>query len=80
MASFHKETVKALGELVAAAGLNHPKELRAHHFVRRSSDATVTFRELYHTLELGELLAGTDEQRFPRGLDHGQCRQLRGER
>jgi glutamate synthase domain-containing protein 2 len=64
VASFHKETVKALGELVAAAGLNHPRELRAHHFVRRASDATVTFRELYRTLEPGELLAGTDDPRF----------------
>src|SRR5262245_35225895 len=64
VASFHKETVKALGELVAAAGLDHPRELRSHHFVRRASDATVTFMELYRCLEPGELLAGTSDPRF----------------
>jgi hypothetical protein len=37
VASFHKETVKALSELVAAAGLDHPRELRSHHFVRRAT-------------------------------------------
>ena len=64
VASFHKETVKALGELVAAAGLDHPRDLRSHHFVRRASDATVTFMELYRCLEPGELLTGTDDPRF----------------
>ena len=64
VASFHKETVKALGELVAAAGLDHPRELRSHHFVRRASDATVTFMELYRCLEPGELLTGTSDTRF----------------
>jgi glutamate synthase domain-containing protein 2 len=64
VASFHKETVKALGELVAAAGLDHPRELRAHHFVRRATHGTVSFAELYRPLEPGELIAGTADPRF----------------
>jgi hypothetical protein len=64
VASFHKETVKALGELIAAAGLEHPRELRAHHFVRRATHGTVTFAELYRCLDPGELLAGTQDPRF----------------
>lgn len=64
VANFHKETVLALGELIAAAGLHHPRELRAHHFVTRAEDCTLTFRELYGGLEPGELLAGTDNPRF----------------
>jgi hypothetical protein len=64
VANFHRETVKALGELVAAAGLDHPRELHSHHLVRRSSNATVTFMELYRCLEPGELLAGTADARF----------------
>lgn len=64
VASFHKETVKALGELIAAAGLDHPRQLRSHHFVTRVEDCTLTFRELYGGLEPGELLAGTDNPRF----------------
>jgi glutamate synthase domain-containing protein 2 len=35
VASFHKETVKALADLVAAAGLDHPSQLRPYHFMRR---------------------------------------------
>lgn len=64
VASFHRETVKALGELIAAAGLDHPRELRSHHFVTRTKDRTVTFMELYRSLEPGALLAGTDDPRF----------------
>ena len=34
---FHQNTLKALAELIAAAGLTHPSELRPHHLVRRVS-------------------------------------------
>lgn len=64
VANFHKETVLALGALIAPAGLDHPNELRAHHFVTRVEDRTMTFRELYGCLKPGELLAGTDSTRF----------------
>ena len=33
--NFHNETLKALKELVEAAGLNHPGEIDAPHIVRR---------------------------------------------
>jgi glutamate synthase domain-containing protein 2 len=65
VASFHRETVKALAELVAAAGLGHPGELRPHHFMRRAApDRVVTFAEQFRFLEPGELLAETDDHRF----------------
>jgi glutamate synthase domain-containing protein 2 len=65
VASFHRETVKALAELIAAAGLTHPCELRPHHFMRRAApDRVVTFAEQYRFLEPGELLSGTDDRRF----------------
>ncbi len=37
VASFHRETLKALAELIAAAGLTHPRELRPRHFMRRAA-------------------------------------------
>ena len=37
MASFHRETIKALSELIGAAGLDNPKELKPHHFMRRAA-------------------------------------------
>src|SRR5262249_57019524 len=65
VANFHRETVKALGELIGAAGLDHPNQLRPQHFMRRAAaDRVVTFADLYRLLEPGELLAGTDHPRF----------------
>jgi glutamate synthase domain-containing protein 2 len=59
VANFHRETVKALAELIAAAGIEHPKELSPHHFMRRAAaDRVVTFAEQYHILKPGELLRG----------------------
>lgn len=63
--SFHKQTLHALAELVAAAGLEHPGQFRRHHFLRRLTDHKVaSFAELYPQLEPGELLRGTNDPRF----------------
>ncbi|HYD15517.1 MAG TPA: FMN-binding glutamate synthase family protein [Hyphomicrobium sp.] len=65
VAQFHKETVKALAELIAAAGLNHPHDLKPQHFMHRAApDRVVTFAELYKPLRPGELLTGTTDPRF----------------
>ena len=62
---FHAATLEALNELVAAAGLAHPSELRAEHFSRRISPSVVkSFAELYPPLTPGALLTGTDDPRF----------------
>ena len=39
--NYHQETLKALKELVQAAGLQHPGEISAHHIVRRGNDHKV---------------------------------------
>jgi glutamate synthase domain-containing protein 2 len=57
VASFHRETIKALTELIAAAGLSHPDDLRPTHFMQRAApDRSISFEELYHCMEPGELL------------------------
>jgi hypothetical protein len=62
---FHAATLETLNELVAAAGLAHPSELRAEHFSRRISPSVVkNFAELYPPLAPGALLTGTDDSRF----------------
>lgn len=62
---FHRETIRALAELIAAAGLEHPGELRPHHFMHRAApDRVETFAQLYHQLTPGELLSGTADPRF----------------
>ncbi len=58
VANFHKNTIHALGELVGAAGLAHPSELKPHHFLRRaSSDRVISFAQQYEMLAPGQLLA-----------------------
>jgi glutamate synthase domain-containing protein 2 len=70
VANFHRETVKALAELIAAAGLDHPSELRPYHFMRRTGpDRIVSFSELYRFLEPGELLFGTNHSLFREAWD-----------
>ena len=52
VANFHRATVAALAELVAAAGLERPSQLQGYHFSRRiSQNLTATFAELYPELQ-----------------------------
>jgi glutamate synthase domain-containing protein 2 len=63
--NFHAATLAALAELVAAAGLDHPREFTPAHFCRRiSAREVVTYDTLYPTLREGELIDGTDDPRF----------------
>lgn len=63
--NFHRNTVHALADLLAAAGLDAPDKLGPHHLVRRISSAEIRlFSQLYAFLEPGQLLAG----RAPAGL------------
>jgi glutamate synthase domain-containing protein 2 len=58
VASFQRNTLHALAELVAAAGLSHPSELMPHHFLRRaSSDRVISLAEQYERLAPGQLAA-----------------------
>lgn len=57
VSSFHGNTLKALAELLAAAGLQHPNQLRPHHIARRISNGEVrVLSALFPDLEKGELL------------------------
>jgi len=58
--NFHRNTLRALSELVSAAGLDHPSKLSAEHIVRRISGNEVKLlANLFPFLKRGELLAGT---------------------
>lgn len=60
VANFHRNTLHALKELLQAAGLRHPSELRSHHIMRRVSSFHVQpLSDLLEYLEPGDLLAGT---------------------
>jgi len=56
---FHDNTVKALADILAAAGLEHPSELGPHHLARRISISEIKqFSELHTFLKPGVLLEG----------------------
>ncbi|WP_300617559.1 FMN-binding glutamate synthase family protein [Dokdonella sp.] len=69
VAAFHENTLKALKELIQAAGLGHPDELGPEHVIRRvSANEVRSLATLYPFLEPGELLVRVPEhavfQRF----------------
>ncbi|HVI60148.1 MAG TPA: FMN-binding glutamate synthase family protein [Luteimonas sp.] len=59
---FHENTVKALRDLLCAAGLEHPGQLGPEHILRRVSPTEVrSLAALYRFLEPGELLGRIPE-------------------
>lgn len=65
VASFHRHSVHALAELIAAAGLDHPRELLPHHVWHRVSPIEVkALDRIYTFLEAGVLLDAPDETSY----------------
>jgi glutamate synthase domain-containing protein 2 len=59
---FHQNTVKALRELLCAAGLDSPEQLGPEHILRRVSQTEIrSLAALYRFLRPGELLAGVPD-------------------
>jgi glutamate synthase domain-containing protein 2 len=65
VASFHRATLEALAEVIAAVGLDHPSKLLPQHVSRRvSADMVETYEEIYPPLAPNALIAGTPDPRF----------------
>ncbi len=65
VARFHQDTVKSLAEIIAAAGLDTPKQLMPQHIMRRGADGRIhDFSQIYPALQPGELLAGAKSTPF----------------
>ena len=57
VANFQRETIKSLAEMLAAAGMTSPTELRPHHISRRISDGRIyTLADQFTFLQAGALL------------------------
>lgn len=64
---FHERTVEVLAEMLAAAGIEHPDDLRPHHLFRRISDTEVKpFSDVLIQLEPGSLLSGSAPDQYYR--------------
>ncbi|MCL4138768.1 UNVERIFIED_CONTAM: hypothetical protein GTU68_038772 [Idotea baltica] len=60
---FHRNTLKALGEMTGAAGLDHPGKFLPHHLLMRESDRDmVTGQQVYPYLPEGFLLREEEDE------------------
>lgn len=68
--SYQQNTLKALKELVQAAGLRHPNEITPSHIVRRATEHKVELlAHLYPFVKAGSLLAAEQgEADWPHGI------------
>jgi len=65
VASFHRNTLHALADMLAAAGLTHPGQLAAHHLARRVSATEIrSFAEIHTFLKPGDLISGAAARTF----------------
>ena len=65
VARFHGSTMHALAEMLAAAGLEHPSQVKAHHLVRRVGGSEIRlFSQLHTFLQEGELMREDHDHDF----------------
>ncbi|MFC0668561.1 FMN-binding glutamate synthase family protein [Azotobacter chroococcum] len=63
--NFHRNTLKALAEIVAAAGLERPAQLEPRHLLRRLSESEIRqYAQLHAFLKPGELLGDRIDSEF----------------
>jgi glutamate synthase domain-containing protein 2 len=64
---FHQNTMEALSELVGAAGLENPNDLKPMHILKRVSPGVIKrFDQVYTFLKPGELLSGSGDPNYTR--------------
>ncbi|ORJ60637.1 FMN-binding glutamate synthase family protein [Geothermobacter hydrogeniphilus] len=65
--NYHRNSLRVLNEIIAAVGLDHPRELQPSHIFQRTGTVGIkTYAELYTRLEKGELLEGTEHPVYAR--------------
>ncbi|HWJ62162.1 MAG TPA: FMN-binding glutamate synthase family protein [Acidimicrobiales bacterium] len=75
---FHRNTVHALAEMIAAMGLDHTDQLTYDHVIRRVSQYEVrTFGEIHQPFQTGALLDGTAPERFQFAWDNSATDRFR---
>lgn len=67
VAKFHESTLHGFLDVIGAAGLAQPSELRPWHILRRVNSTQVKhYGELYHYLEPGAIIAGRMSEYYSR--------------
>lgn len=67
--NFHRNTMHALAEMLAAAGLSHPEQLEPRHLAQRASTSEISLFSQQHVyLKAGALLDGDVDNEFYRQM------------
>ena len=67
---YHERTVHVLADMIAAAGLNHPDDLKPYHIVHRVNATQVrNYADMHFFLEPNELLNGTADSFYKRNWE-----------
>lgn len=62
---FQHNTLKALADMIAASGLEHPSQIKAEHLVARVSEVEIkSYRQMHYFMREGELLNGESKSPF----------------
>ncbi len=70
VANFHKHTIESFVELLAAAGIDHPRKLNRHQISRRVFMNEVrTLEEIYPSVPDGALLNGHMPERYAKSVE-----------
>lgn len=77
VANYHEETVDGFLELIAAAGLAHPDELRPYHIHRRIDQQRVkTYADIYEQIVPGDLIEPPYPIRYAAWMDRARSDQF----
>ncbi len=69
-ANYHKHTVESFVELIASAGLDHPRKLNRHQIYRRVFMNEVrTLEEIYPSVATGAMLNGSVPERYRKSYE-----------
>ncbi len=75
VANFHRETVRSLAEMLAAAGLGNPKDMKPEHILRRVGDGRIfTLADQFTFLEPGALFKPNLPANFAEDWSRAQAR------
>ena len=65
--NYHRNSLKMLNEITAAAGLDHPRQMKPWHiYMRGGGEAIQTFEDIYPNLAEGELLDSIEHPLYAR--------------
>lgn len=77
VANFHQETAKSVAEIISAAGLDHPRQLKRHHIYRRVSQTQIaTYEEVFPPIPEGSLLSTPYPESFRKYMEASTANQF----